>query len=104
MEQAQRLHRDQHAIFIDAREPERFAAGHIAEALNLPLYQQEVWSGALETIAKEAMLVAYCDDDCDSARRLAEALRAAGYTKVFVMDRGYESWRKQGFPTAQTRP
>lgn len=104
MEQAQRLHRDQHATFIDAREPERFALGHIAEALNVPLYRPEVWPGTLENLAKEAMIVTYCDDDCDSARRLAEALMALGYTKIYVMDRGYDSWRNQGFPTAQTVP
>lgn len=100
MEQAGRLHRDKRATFVDARETERFAAGHISEALHLPFYQPEAWSAILENLSQETMLITYCDDDCDSARRLGEALMRAGYTKVYVMDRGFDSWRNAGFPTA----
>lgn len=101
MVQAAQIHRTQSAIFIDAREPERFAAGHIAGAVNISYYAPESWEAALSKFQHETLLLVYCDDDCDSARRLAEALVARSFRKVFVMDQGFDSWKDAGYPVAQ---
>lgn len=101
MERAAQIHRERTAVFIDAREDERFAAGHVAGALHVSYYNPERWQAALQTLSQESPLVAYCDDNCDSARRLAEALIAQGFKKIFVMDKGFDSWKNAGYPIAQ---
>jgi rhodanese-related sulfurtransferase len=100
MERAAQIHRERAAVFIDAREDERFVAGHIAEAVHVSYYNPESWQAKLQTLSHESRLVVYCDDDCDSARRLAEALLAQGFKKIFVMDKGFDSWKNAGYPTA----
>ncbi len=101
LERAAEIYREHAAVFIDAREEERFVAGHIAGALHVSYYNPEGWQQALQNIRNDAVLVAYCDEDCDSARRLAEALFAHGFKKIFVLDKGFDSWRNAGYPVAQ---
>ncbi len=101
LERAAQIYQQQAAVFIDAREDERFAAGHIAGAVHVSYYNPESWQPALQNLQHDALLITYCDDDCDSARRLAEALTARGFKKVYVMDKGYDSWRNAGYPVAQ---
>ncbi len=103
MEQAAQTQRTQSVTFIDAREAERFAAGHIAGAINISYYAPESWDAALSKFQHETLLIVYCDDDCDSARRLAEALVALGFKKIYVMDKGFESWKNAGHPIAQMK-
>lgn len=101
MEHAARLHRDRSAVFIDAREAERFVAGHIAGALHVSYYHPESRQQALVNFDHQQLLLVYCDDDCDSALHLAEALIAEGFRKVYVLDKGFASWKNAGLPVTQ---
>jgi rhodanese-related sulfurtransferase len=89
------------SLFIDARTPEEFAAGHVAGATNLPL---EVIFGDMDAatrdIPKDATLIVYCSDiACGKSKELAESLKAAGFTKVVTMPEGMEGWLAAGYKT-----
>ena len=69
------------AMVLDVRTPEEFAAGHLANAVNIP-FEQVAAEFAKRGIAKDAPVVLYCR----SGRRSSiatEALVAAGYTQTY---------------------
>lgn len=65
--------------FIDVRTPEEFAAGHIADAANIPL--QKFQSGFMLNSAKDKPVYVYCRSG-NRSNEAAEILRAAGYQNV----------------------
>lgn len=81
------------ALFIDAREKERFEAGHIRGALNLPL--AELTEAAFPARARQAVTVTvvYCDGPgCGAAERVAAWLKERGATDVRVIREGWAAW------------
>ncbi|MDZ7291124.1 MAG: rhodanese-like domain-containing protein [candidate division KSB1 bacterium] len=96
--QAYKLHTNRKAIFLDAREEERYGAGHIAGAMHFPYYQREKWDQLLKNISPKSTIVTYCDDDCDSSSKLGETLYELGYRRIYVLEVGYDSWRNAGYP------
>lgn len=69
------------AMVLDVRTPEEFAAGHLANAVNIP-FEQVAAEFAKRGIAKDTPVVLYCR----SGRRsgiATDALVAAGYTKTY---------------------
>lgn len=68
-------------IFIDVREPEEYATGHLEGALNLPLTELIADSSRFIDIPKDSKLVVYCN----SGRRseiAAKILTNQGYKEV----------------------
>jgi rhodanese-related sulfurtransferase len=89
------------ALFIDARSPEDFRAGHIKGAVNLPNQAfDEVFPEMVEEIEKWEQLVTYCDGrDCVLGHALAEKLYQLGFKNVAYLVNGWTSWRERGLPT-----
>jgi rhodanese-related sulfurtransferase len=82
--------------FVDAREPELFAAGHIPGARNIPFEQVAKYGDTLKTIAKTDLLVLYCEGgDCHQSHDLAEYLVANGWRRVAVYAGGWAEWSKE---------
>lgn len=88
------------AIFIDSRTQEKFQAGRILGALNMP-YEAEV-KGDIEGILAlplDRILVIYCDgDECQSSVQLAKALHDQGFLDLKVFFGGWEEWLGEGLP------
>ena len=101
LDQAERLWRGGAALFLDAREPADYAAGHIGNALNLPAQSFAEHFGELAPmIGAASELVLYCDGkECDLSHRLAESLRQAGFTNAHILSNGWSGWRQAGLPT-----
>jgi rhodanese-related sulfurtransferase len=98
LSQAYELYRNK-ILFIDARNAEEFADGHIAGAINLPLFSLDQYSDKLKTIDKTEPVVTYCEGaDCDMSIRLGNELFAKGFKKVFVFFGGWEEWKKADYP------
>ena len=57
-------------VIIDVRTPEEFNAGHIANAVNIPLDRLETGIHSVKNLSKESPIFIYCR----SGRRSAEAL------------------------------
>lgn len=100
LDQAKKLWESGGAVFIDAREPADFAAGHIGNALNLPVQSFAQHFGELAPVISSGLpLVLYCDGkECDLSHRLAANLRQQGQTNVHILFNGWTAWREAGFP------
>jgi rhodanese-related sulfurtransferase len=90
------------AIFLDARPPADYAAGHIANAFNLPVDEfQQHYPQVAALLGPDTPVVAYCDGiECELSHRLAQKLRELGHTNVRVLLNGWTVWRQAGLPTA----
>ena len=91
------------AVFLDAREPADYEAGHIASALNLPALSFERHFGDIAPmLTPESQVVVYCDGtECELSHRLADSLRQLGFTNVQILFNGWTTWRQAGLPTQQ---
>lgn len=69
----------QHTIYVDVREPREYAAGHVKDALNLPLSQLS--DDKIQTLPKDARIILYCRTGNRSGK-VAKLLRARGYDAV----------------------
>ncbi len=96
--QAYELYKDK-ILFVDARDPEEYEDGHIAGAVNLPLFRMNEYSSQITSMDKTEPLVVYCEgSDCDMSIRLGNELFSKGFRKVFVFFGGWEEWKKADYP------
>jgi rhodanese-related sulfurtransferase len=84
-------------IFADTREHDRFAAGHIAEAMHLPC---SISAGgaevALKKFANAKMVIVY-GQSTEDAREVADTLRLRGLaTEIHVLRGGFAAWEQEG--------
>jgi rhodanese-related sulfurtransferase len=97
--QAQRL---QDAVLIDARTAQEYAQDHIKGALSVPYSEREQSLAMLvETIPSSTLIIAYCDEGCDSAPRLASWLQGKGWRRAAVFRGGMSQWRQADLPLSQ---
>ncbi|MFO7964388.1 MAG: rhodanese-like domain-containing protein [Desulfobacterales bacterium] len=84
----------QTAVFVDARLPESYFAGHIPGAVNLPEYYfDEKIEEFMVRFDPQTAMITYCNNmDCPQAWRLAEKLCVAGYEKVSCFAGGLTRW------------
>jgi rhodanese-related sulfurtransferase len=87
-------------VFLDARLPEDFKAGHIKGAINLPYEESEEYAPqVLPKLAKEEEIIAYCDGtECESSLLLARELMELGYGNIKVFFGGWQEWQEAGLP------
>ena len=89
-------------VFIDARDEEHYAAGHIPGAYALDRYHPEKDLAADLTPCENAeQVVVYCTGgDCEDAEYTAILLREAGVSnqKLFVYGGGFEEWSASHLP------
>lgn len=85
------------AIWIDARPQDEFEREHVPGAL---LLNEDRWNELLPPVlavwAPEKRIVVYCSSEsCGSSREIAHRLRKeAGLANVFVLEGGWEGWKK----------
>ena len=89
--------------FVDVREPDEFAAGHLPGARNFPRGFLEV-KADLEHPKRDAWLadrarplVLYCGGGHRSALA-AKTLQEMGFARVVSLAEGWTGWTKRGFP------
>ena len=78
---------------LDVREPDEYAAGHIADAVNL------VYSDVLTLAPKlprDTPIVLYCIHSTHRAQAAARTLAAAGFGNLYVLEGGIAAWRAGG--------
>lgn len=82
-------------ILLDVRPAEEYAAGHIPQALSMPLAEMEE---RLPELAGERDIVAYCRGPyCVFADEAVTLLRARGY-QARRLEEGLPDWQAAGFP------
>lgn len=86
------------AIVIDVRPVEEYAAGHIADAVNVPL---DSLSRFLGKLPKEQEIVAYCRGPyCMLAFEAVDRLRRKGFRARRLED-GFPEWKAEHLPVEQ---
>ena len=102
LETGYRLHQ-QGVQFLDARTGENYQSGHISGALNIPVdasFHKKVQ--LTESLDPNRRYVIYCNDPaCPLGDELYEFLKIAGFTRLHIMEAGYDGWNAAGYPVAQ---
>lgn len=95
----ERIQAGEHLVFVDVREPEEFAEGHIPGALNVP--QREFSARRGEIPEGADLVIPYCNLDFRGfvAARELEALDVGPV--ALMQERGIEGWRAQGLPVVE---
>jgi len=86
------------AVWIDVRDKERYAAGHITGAINIPV---SILKTDMSMVPKDKNLVLYCDSaDCGESNAAGVLLLRNGYDqgKVRHFKDGYIGWMRAGYP------
>lgn len=96
-DQAQAMMAQQHALVIDVRRPERYGAGHVAGAINIPLAQIGESLSALPQ-DKDRPILCVCEVGNMSANGMLY-LKSLGYSKVKSLSGGTRGWTQKGLPT-----
>jgi rhodanese-related sulfurtransferase len=98
------LDADSGFMILDVREPEEYAAGHVAGAINIPRGFLEV-KADLEHYKRDDRLadrsqkiICYCGGGHRSALA-ARTLQEMGFEKVLSMKEGWTGWIGRNFPT-----
>ena len=94
----ERLEHGGDILVLDVRTAEEYhgAAGHIADATNIPLAELAAREPELRAHRNHPLAVV-CRTDPRSAQAIAQ-LGAAGYTQLLLVRGGMEAWHRDGFP------
>ncbi len=82
-------------VIIDVRSAERFAAGHIKGAVNIP---SGTVRDTLNELDKSKTYLTYCPDGCGATARI---MKQANFQKIYDISGGYQRWVGEGFPIVQ---
>lgn len=87
-------------VFVDAREPDEYAEGHIPGAISMPYDEVSGEPERLENLQAEGKAIAvYCGGGaCELSLNLAWDLIYAGQKKVLVYMGGFPEWVAAGYP------
>ena len=91
-------------LWVDAREPSAFAAGHIPGAIALgETAWEEGLAGFVERWEPDVLVLVYCDGaECEASRRVARRLQSElGVDNVAVLHDGWGAWQRAGRPEAR---
>lgn len=82
---------------LDVRPEEEFRAGHLPDAINIPLEQLEAM---LHRLPRDREIVAYCRGPyCVLSHEATQRLRQLGF-RVRRFEEGYPEWKAAGLPVA----
>ncbi|HBB25771.1 MAG TPA: hypothetical protein DCZ59_05845 [Bacteroidetes bacterium] len=79
---------------IDARTPEKYSEGHIANAINI--YGGEAQSRIPDIIQspRDRVILIYCDGgECELSHHVADVLKQFGYGPIFIYTGGWAEWK-----------
>ena len=92
----ERVKADTSAIILDVRQPEEFAEGHLAQAINLDWLNQTVFINGLAKLHNQKTYYVYCRSGRRS-QAAAGKLKAEGF-QVVDLKGGYLHWVELGLP------
>ncbi len=91
------------ALFVDSRHDFDFKAGHIKGAVSVPLKDFDSTKSLLKDVAKDRLMVIYCDGaECNSSIELAVRLAKEGYKNVRISFGGWREWVDANHPTEKS--
>ena len=82
------------AQLIDVRTPKEFAQGHLKNAKNIHLYDQD-FGTQIDKLDKKETVYVYCKAGGRSAEAV-EIMQAHGFKNIVELDGGTDSWTENG--------
>lgn len=82
------------AILVDVRTPEEFADGHLPDAKNINLFDED-FTARFAEFNKKTTIYVYCRSGGRSARA-QKILRETGFSKVVNLEGGFLAWKSAG--------
>jgi rhodanese-related sulfurtransferase len=76
---------------VDVRTEEEYESGHIDDAVNFNIIDNETFLNQIETLDKNEPVYLYCKMGGRS-NRAANILKEKGFTKIFDYSGGYNDW------------
>ncbi|MDH4177057.1 MAG: molybdopterin-synthase adenylyltransferase MoeB [Thermoleophilia bacterium] len=100
-EALERLSGDEPVLFLDVRDPEEWAEGHIPGAVHLP---RTYFESRVEGVApdKRGEIVVYCAGGSRSAF-VTKTMLELGYEHVVNLAGGFTDWKRAGYETTLPR-
>lgn len=80
--------------FIDVREEDEHAEGHIPGAANIPLSE---FMARVDEINEDSPVVLVCNTGVRSSQA-ALYLASMGYEEIYNLDEGAKGWMNKGYP------
>ncbi|MEO0571016.1 MAG: rhodanese-like domain-containing protein [Bacteroidota bacterium] len=76
---------------VDVRTQEEYESGHIEDAINFNIINNETFLDQIETLDKEEPVYLYCKMGGRS-NRAAQLLKDLGFTEIYDYSGGYNDW------------
>jgi rhodanese-related sulfurtransferase len=86
-------------VVLDIRTPEEFAAGHLADAINVDYYAGD-FEDRLADLNLDVPYVMYCNSGNRSSKALS-VMDALGFEVVHELDGGIAAWIEADLPVEQ---
>lgn len=84
----------QDAVLVDVRSQKAYEAGHIANAINIPLESDDL-EALIANLDQDKPVMVYCSSGGQSAA-CAKILEDKGFKKIYDLDGGLSSWEASG--------
>jgi len=94
--QATQLINRSNAVLLDVRAANEFTAGHLPNALNIPLADLGTRGAELAKLTARPV-IAYCDRG-QRSRAAGSALAKLGFADVYQLSGGIKAWKDAGLP------
>jgi len=100
MQEAFTLWNDKKAVFLDTREPDEYAEGHIPGAINFPFeHWDDCWEEVEPLLSSDKTIVCYCGGlDCELSLFAAREFQAIGYPDTYIFFGGFNKWVEYDLP------
>ena len=82
-------------ILLDARPHADYVEGHLAGAVSVPFFELPA---VIDELPTDVWIVNYCGCPHAVSGQSFDALAAAGFTRIAVLDEGYYEWVERGYP------
>ena len=82
-------------IILDARPHSDYLESHIAGAVSVPFFDLDK---VIDELPQDVWIISYCGCPHAISGQSFDALAAAGFTKIGVLDEGFYEWVDRGYP------
>ena len=86
----------QNAVLLDVRDAKEYAAGHLPNAVHVPLSELPGRGSELAKLTSRPV-IAYCERG-QRSRAAGSVLAKLGFTDIYQLTGGFRAWKDAGLP------